>query len=138
MKKRKTTEGEGDGILSGAAQAAPRLRILFGHAIALGPGKADLLECIQETGSISAAARRMGMSYRRAWVLVETMNQCFRCPLVETAKGGAGGGGARVSDLGLEVLARYRRMEQAAAEAAAEELGALVDLLADTPPEAQR
>lgn len=117
------------------ARATPRLRILFGEAIALGPGKAELLERIQETGSISAAARRMGMSYRRAWVLVETMNQSFRRPLVETAKGGAGGGGARVSDLGLEVLARYRRMEKAAVEAASGELAALVDLLADSPPE---
>lgn len=120
------------------AAAAPRLRILFGHAIAIGPGKAELLERIAETGSISAAARRMGMSYRRAWLLVETMNQCFRRPLVETAKGGAGGGGARVSDLGLEVLARYRRMEQLAAEAAAEELGALLDLLAEAPAEPPR
>ena len=119
----------------GQARATPRLRVLFGEAIALGPGKAELLERVQETGSISAAARRMGMSYRRAWVLVETMNQSFRRPLVETAKGGTGGGGARVSDLGLEVLSRYRRMEQAAAEGAAEELGALLDLLADTPPE---
>jgi molybdate transport system regulatory protein len=135
---RPTRADHPDGLKPAGPVAAPRLRILFGEAIALGPGKAELLERIQETGSISAAARRMGMSYRRAWVLVETMNQSFRRPLVETAKGGAGGGGARVSDLGLEVLARYRRMEQAAAEAAAEELGALVELLADSPPEVSR
>jgi molybdate transport system regulatory protein len=117
------------------ASAAPRLRILFGHAIAIGPGKAELLERIAETGSISAAARRMGMSYRRAWLLVETMNACFRAPLVETAKGGAGGGGATLSALGLEVLQRYRQMEQAAAAAAAKELEALAELLAATPPD---
>lgn len=116
------------------ASASPRLRVLFGHAIAIGPGKAELLERIAETGSISAAARRMGMSYRRAWLLVETMNACFRAPLVETAKGGAGGGGATLTALGLEVLQRYRRMEQAAAAAAAEELRALTELLAATPP----
>jgi len=117
------------------ASAAPRLRILFGHAIAIGPGKAELLERIAETGSISAAARRMGMSYRRAWLLVETMNACFRAPLVATAKGGAGGGGATLSALGLEVLQRYRQMEQAASMAATEEFEALAELLAATPPD---
>lgn len=113
---------------------APRLRLLFGDAIALGPGKVELLELIAETGSISAAARRMGMSYRRAWLLVETMNQCFRSPLVETAKGGKGGGGANISELGQEVLGRYRRMEQAAQAAALPEILALAALLAEAPP----
>ncbi len=69
---------------------APRLRVLLGEAIAIGPGKAQLLERIEATGSISAAARTMGMSYRRAWLLVDTMNQCFHEPLVETAAGGKG------------------------------------------------
>lgn len=96
---------------------APRLRVLLGEAIAIGPGKAQLLEQIEATGSISAAARAMGMSYRRAWLLVDTMNQCFHEPLVETAAGGKGGGGARVSPLGHEVLARYRAMERRAAAA---------------------
>lgn len=96
---------------------APRLRVLLGEAIAIGPGKAQLLERIEATGSISAAARTMGMSYRRAWLLVDTMNQCFHEPLVETAAGGKGGGGARVSPLGHEVLARYRAMERRAAAA---------------------
>lgn len=95
----------------------PRLRVLLGEAIAIGPGKAQLLEQIEATGSISAAARSMGMSYRRAWLLVDTMNQCFHEPLVETAAGGKGGGGARVSPLGHEVLARYRAMERRAAAA---------------------
>jgi molybdate transport system regulatory protein len=73
----------------------PRIRILLGSSIAIGPGKAALLEAIGETGSIAAAGRRMGMSYRRAWVLAKTMNACFREPLIEAAKGGIGGGGAQ-------------------------------------------
>jgi len=88
----------------------PRIRILLGSSIAIGPGKAALLEAIGETGSIAAAGRRMGMSYRRAWVLAKTMNACFREPLIEAAKGGIGGGGARLTAMGREVLALYRRM----------------------------
>ncbi|HKW48198.1 MAG TPA: LysR family transcriptional regulator [Gemmatimonadaceae bacterium] len=90
----------------------PRVRILSGSAIAIGPGKADLLQAIDETGSISAAARRMRMSYRRAWLLVQTMNECFRQPLVEAEKGGTSGGGARLTSTGREVLAEYRTMAE--------------------------
>jgi molybdate transport system regulatory protein len=78
---------------------------------AIGPGKAALLEASGETGSIAAAGRRMGMSYRRAWVLAKTMNACFRDPLIKTAKGGIGGGGARLTVMGREVLTLYRAME---------------------------
>src|SRR5260370_3733933 len=85
----------------------PRIRILLGSPIAIGPGKAGLLQAIGETGSIAAAGRRMGMSYRRAWVLTKTMNACFREPLIEAAKGGIGGGGARLTPLGREGLAPY-------------------------------
>lgn len=113
----------------------PRLRILFGHAIPLGPGKAELLEHIGETGSISAAARRMKMSYRRAWLLVDTMNQSFRSPLVETATGGKGGGGARLSELGREMLARYRSMEAKAVAASAEDMAAIRAQIADQVPD---
>lgn len=88
----------------------------------MGPGKAALLEAIASSGSISSAARSMGMSYRRAWLLVETMNASFRGPLIEAARGGSGGGGAQVTPLGHEVLQRYREMEAHAAEALAEEL----------------
>jgi molybdate transport system regulatory protein len=102
-----------------------RLRIVLEPDVAIGPGKADLLEGIAATGSISAAGRRMGMSYRRAWLLVATMNRCFREPLVETATGGAGGGGARLSSLGHEVLARYRHMEELAGAAIEPEMTAL-------------
>ena len=100
----------------------PRLRILLGSAIAIGPGKADLLAAIAATGSISAAGRRMAMSYRRAWLLVSTMNRCFRSPLVETAKGGARHGGARLTPAGAKVLSLYRAMETRAAAAVARDM----------------
>ncbi len=75
------------------------LRVVLGGEVAMGPGKAELLDGIAETGSIAAAGRRMGMSYRRAWLLVEELNATFAGPLVDAAKGGAGGGGA-VPDAG--------------------------------------
>lgn len=94
-----------------------RVRILSGSTIAMGPGKADLLDAIDETGSISAAARRMRMSYRRAWLLVQTMNECFTQPLVNAAKGGKTGGGATLTPTGTKVLARYREVSETAATA---------------------
>lgn len=122
--------------MSGIMNAVkPRLRLQFGRAIAIGPGKAELLELIAETGSISSAARRMNMSYRRAWLLVDTMNQCFDAPLVETAAGGKGGGGAHITDLGREVLARYRAILKKCTEAAADDFAYLSSHLAPTPPE---
>ena len=104
---------------SRAAPAAPgvRVRILAGSEIAMGPGKADLLDAIADTGSISAAARRMRMSYRRAWLLVHTMNECFAQPLVSAAKGGKTGGGAELTSTGQKVLARYRELSTMAAGA---------------------
>ncbi|MGV8840378.1 MAG: winged helix-turn-helix domain-containing protein [Bauldia sp.] len=86
------------------------LRLSFGNDIAMGPGKAQLLDLIRETGSIAAAGRRMRMSYKRAWSLVVTMNRCFREPLVTLSRGGADGGGASLTDLGVRVLADYRRL----------------------------
>ncbi len=100
----------------------PRLRILLGQATALGPGKAELLEAIQETGSISAAARRMGMSYRRAWTLVDNMNTDFVEPVIETNAGGKGGGGASVTPLGEEVISRYRIIEEKALDSVTDEI----------------
>jgi len=88
--------------------------VLAGSSVALGPGKADLLTAIDQTGSISAAARQMGMSYRRAWLLVHTMNECFKSPVVEAVKGGKDGGGARLTNLGSEVLSRYRELARQA------------------------
>jgi molybdate transport system regulatory protein len=115
-----------------ASAAKPQIRIMFRKAIAMGPGKADLLKAIAETGSISAAARHMDMSYRRAWLLVDTMNQCFRTPLVETATGGSRGGGARVTEFGLEILERYERMEAKATASVARELEDFAGLMVDS------
>jgi molybdate transport system regulatory protein len=89
---------------------------------AIGPGKADLLESIALSGSIAEAARRMGLSYRRAWNMVKALNRSFRAPLVETVKGGRLGGSARLTATGDEVLRRYRGMESNAAESIAAEV----------------
>ncbi|WGS85986.1 winged helix-turn-helix domain-containing protein [Methylomonas sp. UP202] len=94
------------------------LRLMHCGEIAMGPGKADLLEAIQSTGSINAAGKSMNMSYRRAWLLVDVMNRSFIKPLVQAAKGGRHGGGAKLTPFGLEVLANYRKMDQAAKSAA--------------------
>ncbi len=113
----------------------PRVRILIGSATALGPGKVDLLQAIASCGSISAAARRMGMSYRRAWMLVATMNRCFHGDLVTTSTGGPGGGGAKVTPLGREVLSRYREMEAKAEACVSDEVAAFAKLMADPSAE---
>ena len=91
-----------------------KIQIACGDALAMGPGKADLLEVIIEHGSISAAGRALGMSYRRAWLLVDEMNRCFDPVVVETIKGGGRERGARVSPTGLAVLEAYRDMEREA------------------------
>jgi molybdate transport system regulatory protein len=97
----------------------------FGPAGGFGPGKAELLERIAETGSIAAAARTMGMSYRRAWLMVRSMNRCFIEAVVATSHGGRRGGGALVTDTGRRVLAHYRAAEAAARKAAMPHLAAL-------------
>jgi molybdate transport system regulatory protein len=102
-----------------------KIRISRGAETAMGPGKADLLDAIQECGSISSAAKKMQMSYRRAWELVDVMNRCFKSPLVESSQGGAHGGGAVVSELGLLVLQSYRDIQRKATEASKTELDAL-------------
>jgi len=107
----------------------PKIRILIGAVVAIGPGRADLLAAIARTGSISAAAREMGMSYRRAWLLVEAMNSAFKRPLVETATGGRRGGGARLTTHGEEVLDGYRAMEAKAARSVAPDLARFTALL---------
>jgi len=94
-----------------------RIRVPAGDKIAIGPGKAALLEAIDETGSISAAGRKINMSYRKAWLIVNDMNKYFKSPLVDAAKGGANGGGARLTDMGRLVLEKYRRIEGQAWEA---------------------
>jgi molybdate transport system regulatory protein len=92
-----------------------KLQVACGDAPAIGPGKADLLEAIIVHESITGAGQALGMSYRRAWLLVDEMNRCFDPPLVETLRGGGRERGARITPAGTEVLAAYREMEQHAA-----------------------
>jgi molybdate transport system regulatory protein len=95
----------------------PRFRIVCGKEVAFGPGKADLLELIAETGSIGKAASRMKMSYMRTWSLVQMMNRCFKEPLVLATHGGEGGGGAELTETGRQILALYRELETKTAAA---------------------
>lgn len=88
-----------------------KIQLYCSDEIAMGPGKADLLDAIIREGSISAAARAMDMSYRRAWLLVDAMNRCWAEPLVETSPGSAKGGGAKLTVLGTAVLQHYRALQ---------------------------
>jgi molybdate transport system regulatory protein len=107
----------------------PRLRIVIEPDVAIGPGKADLLEAIRDTGSISAAGRKLGMSYRRAWLLVDELNQHLGAPVIDAVTGGAKGGGAALTRTGEEVLTRYRAMEAACRVAIAGDVQALRNLI---------
>ncbi|AVS73882.1 winged helix-turn-helix domain-containing protein [Paracidovorax cattleyae] len=107
-----------------------RVRIYRDDSIAIGPGKVQLLEAIAQTGSISAAARQLDMSYRRAWLLVSEMNNALIEPAVSTAKGGSHGGGANLSPTGILLIKHYRAMEAASRAAASAEIAALNRLLA--------
>lgn len=121
-----------------APATAPTLRLTLrldvGGQPTLGPGKARLLELIGETGSISAAGRAMGMSYRYAWKLVDSLNASFAAPLIAARPGGAGGGGATLLPLGVEIIQLYRALERGAASAGAAELERLQAVLAAPPP----
>ena len=88
-----------------------KIHLMCGGEIAMGPGKADLLDAIHASGSISAAGRAMGMSYRRAWMLVDVMNRCWQEPLVQTSPGSSHGGGAKLTVMGAAVLAHYRGLQ---------------------------
>lgn len=112
-------------------KAEIKLRVVFADRGMIGPGKADLLENIRATGSISAAGRKMGMSYKRAWSLVETLNAMFREPLVESSRGGAQGGGAALTPLGDAVLAEYRDLQTRAGSAISGNVETLESLLSD-------
>ena len=107
-------------------QVQCRVRVTRGGDIALGPGKMELLAAIGAAGSISGAARAMQMSYRRAWLLVETMNSCFLTPLVETATGGRAGGGAQLTAEGQKVLEGYQAMLRDVEQVAQQHLGKLL------------
>ena len=102
-----------------------RLSLVFDSGARIGPGKAALLQSVRDAGSIAAAARAMNMDYKRAWVLIESMNRAFDRPLVERARGGARGGGALLTSFGADVLTRYRRMEAAASRGATADLRTL-------------
>jgi molybdate transport system regulatory protein len=112
-----------------------RIRIVFGEKEMIGPGKAELLERIERAGSIAAAGREMGMSYKRAWELVGTLNAMFKGPLVDSTRGGPGGGGAVLTEAGRNVLTLYRAFESDAAAGGAARLEALQALLRDIPEE---
>jgi len=114
------------------------VRIKLGGDGVFGPGKAELLESIDRLGSISAAARAMRMSYRQAWMLLDTMNQAFRGPLVETSQGGRRGGGAALTDLGKRILVGYRTLQRKAAESTRDDLEAILSLTAAALRPAQR
>jgi molybdate transport system regulatory protein len=95
----------------------PRFRVMAGRTIALGPGKMQLLQLVEETGSLRQAAKKMGMSYMRAWTLLRTMNRCFTANLVVSIRGGRRGGGAQLTPMGEKVLGLYREMERASVKA---------------------
>ena len=107
-----------------------RLRIRKGPHVAIGPGKIDLLEAISHRGSITAAAKSLDMSYRRAWVLVDEMNRYMRRPVIATATGGVNGGGAQLTPTGLEIVTRYRAIQAQAHAAVTDELKRLLRQLA--------
>ena len=132
---RRGTDGKNSTATAGPRAAGPRLtlRIDFGDLGApLGPGKVRLLELIGQHGSISAAGREMGMSYRRAWLLVDSLNRAFTSPVVAGKPGGSGGGGAALLPMGEDVVRRYRGIEARAAAGASLDLAALCAMLA--PP----
>ncbi len=107
----------------------PRFRIVCRDNIALGPGKVELLALLLETGSLNEAARRLGMSYMRAWTLIKTMNACFRDPLVVAERGGKRGGGMKVTETGRCALALYQEIETTALKSAANSWRRLQKLL---------
>jgi len=109
------------------------LRVIGAGSPAIGPGKAALIEHIAKSGSISSAARAMGMSYRRAWQLVEALNESFAEPVVVTAIGGTRGGGATVTAFGMELVSRFRAMENKASAAIAGDLLQLTRRLKKRP-----
>ncbi len=113
-----------------AAPGLTHLRITLSDDFYVGPGRADLIEFIAETGSIREAAKRMGMSYKRAWGLVQALNEGFGAPLVETQRGGTGQG-AMLTAVGHEVLVRYRHMQQLTREVIATDVRALTKLHGD-------
>jgi molybdate transport system regulatory protein len=116
----------------------PRFRVLYRDEIALGPGKVDLLKAILETGSIRQAAANLEMSYMRAWLLIRTMNRCFKEPLVDAARGGSRRGGAQLTATGKAALALYEKLEQESLAATRDTQRELEVLLHPVPPSSTR
>ena len=114
---------------SASPSLLPRLRVVVGKDVAFGPGKAELLAWVAETGSIGKAARRMDMSYMRAWTLIQMMNACFKKPVIQTVRGGHERGGAELTDTGRRVLKLYRQMENDGLKAVQADWQALQKLL---------
>ena len=134
----RTAEARSQQGVGAQRNAVLTIRVDFGAFGYIGPGKIRLMELISKHGSISAAGKEMGMSYRRAWMLVDEINQIFKLPLVDKQMGGSGGGGARLTMLGRDVVSRYRAIEGAAATATAADLRALKASLPDGPARAGR
>jgi molybdate transport system regulatory protein len=114
-----------------SANIQPRFRVMRGREVAIGPGKAELLEHVLRAGSIKEAAKLMGMSYMRAWLLVKTMERCFKQPLLKVARGGAKHGGAELTPNGRRVLELYRKMERESLKSTADTRRRILRLLAD-------
>ncbi len=106
-----------------------RLRVTSGETISVGPGKIALLEAVHETRSITAAAKSIGMSYRRAWMLIDELNASLKKPAVHSAKGGDHGGGSDLTAVGEALIELYRRIEERAAKACAEDIKSLLKLV---------
>lgn len=110
-------------------EARFRMRIRAGDTIAIGPGKIDLLEAIGTYGSLSAAARSMGMSYRRAWLLLDEINRALEQPATDATTGGQAGGGSKLTAVGERIVMLYREIEREAERASRRQMTALIDLL---------
>jgi molybdate transport system regulatory protein len=106
-----------------------RMRIRSGDAVALGPGKVDLLEAVREFGSISAAARSLGMSYRRAWLLIDELNRSLKAPATQSEQGGQSGGGCTLTEVGETIVRLYRDVEEEAQRSCAKQIAELTRLI---------
>ena len=109
-----------------------RMRVMSGESIAIGPGKIEVLEAIRDTRSITAAAKAMGMSYRRAWMLVDEVNRSLKHPAVASATGGDRGGGSELTEVGELLVRTYRKIESDATVACAKEIAILTGLVEST------